>query len=102
MPNRVAKADSKYVLGYYDPELASLATASPTLSGSTWSILRAHGAHRQWSVRTFYARAALLAGDPHHARHWPLYVQLPADLLQELQLSPGTLLKLLKAAYGLC
>ena len=74
LPNRVAKVDSKYVLGYYDPELASLATASPTLARTTRSILFALGAHRQWPVRTLDARAAFLAGDPHHARHWPLYM----------------------------
>ena len=50
LPKHVAKADPEYVLGYYDPEFANLATASPTLSGSTWSIIFAHGEHRPWSV----------------------------------------------------
>ena len=98
---RVAKA-RLVLLGYQDPELASLATASPTLARSTRSILFALGAHRQWPVRTLDARAAFLAGDPHHARQRPLYMRLPAEWLQELQLQPGTLFKLLKAAYGLC
>ena len=50
LPHHVAKADSRYVPGYDDPELASLAAASPILSGSTWSILFAHGEHRPWTV----------------------------------------------------
>ena len=101
MGGRVAKV-RLVLLGYQDPELASLATASPTLARSTRSILFALGAHRQWPVRTLDARAAFLAGDPHHARQRPLYMRLPAEWLQELQLQPGTLFKLLKAAYGLC
>ena len=89
------------LLGYQDPELSKIQTASPTLGRATRSVLLSMAAHNAWPVRSLDARAAFLSGETNKARSRPLYMTLPKTWAEELGLPSRSLFRLIKSAYGL-
>jgi hypothetical protein len=88
------------LLGYQDPDLGKYQRASPTLTRCGRNLIFQIAAQQGWHLFSLDAKNAFLAGDL-STRGKPLYMRVPADLLEALGLDPETIFILLKSAYGL-
>lgn len=88
------------LLGYQDPDLGEYTRSSPTLTRTGRTLVLALMAQFVWQVFSLDAKNAFLAGDI-SSRSKPLYMQLPKDLLEMMQLPADSVYKLRKSAYGL-
>lgn len=89
------------LLGYQDPDLGAFAKSSPTLTRTARSMILALTAQFEWDLFSLDAKNAFLAGDL-TSRSLSLYMRIPPDLRDMLQLPRDSVMRLLKSAYGLC
>ena len=95
------KAKARLVLlGYQDPDLGEYQRSSPTLTRTARHLILAVAAQERWRLFSLDAKNAFLAGDL-SSRVKELYMRVPPDLLEMLDLSPDSVFKLRKSAYGL-
>jgi hypothetical protein len=88
------------ILGYQDPDLGQYQRSSPTLTRTAKHLLLAIAAQNEWDVFSLDAKTAFLTGELSD-RAKSLYMTVPADLHQMLNLPKGSIFKLLKSVYGL-
>ena len=86
------------ILGYLDPDSENRPAASPTMTRNTRQQLLQFGAWMGFSVAKGDVSGAFLQG---RNLQRDLWVQLVPELAAALNLSPGDIMKLKKAAYGL-
>eukprot|EP00971_Amphidinium_carterae_P093984 1859779-Amphidinium_carterae.2 len=113
--DRKAKA-RLVILGFEDPDLATLRTDSPTATRSTKLLLMQLSLQMDWLMFSLDAHTAFLSGDNfedqskekhatgitrHRHREMELYFEPPSDLKAGLQLTSQEALVLRKCAYGL-
>ena len=87
------------IRGYLDPDLADLQTQSPTVSQEAFMATLQTCANNQWRIQIADVEGAFLQGDKLQRDKGELYVELPPDGIPGLQ--KGTLLRVVKAVYGL-
>ena len=86
------------ILGYLDPDYENRPAASPTMTRNTRQLLLQFGAWMGFSVAKGDVSGAFLQSRNLHRDLWVLPVP---ELSAALNVSPGEIMKLKKAAYGL-
>ena len=87
------------IRGYLDPDLVELQTQSPTVSQEAFMTTLQTCANNNWRIQIADVEGAFLQGDKLQRDKGELYVELPPDGIPGLQ--KGTLLRVVKAVYGL-
>ncbi|OLQ08966.1 hypothetical protein AK812_SmicGene7471 [Symbiodinium microadriaticum] len=93
------KAKARAVLlGYQDPSYEHRATTSPVMSRQTRQMFLQYAAWKRWVIQKGDVSGAFLQG-----REYPdqLYCIPCPEILEAMNLPPGTVTQLMKACYGL-
>ena len=88
------------IVGYQDPDLGSLQTASPTMSRRSRGLFLTAAAVKRWTCLKGDVRAAFLQG-LESERDREIFAKPVAELSERLGGGPDSKVQLLKACYGL-
>ena len=94
---RKAKARA-VLLGYQDPSYEHRATTSPVMSRQTRQMFLQYAAWKKWTVRKGDVSGAFLQGREYPER---LHCVPCPEILEAMNLPPGSVTQLMKACYGL-
>lgn len=86
------------VLGYEDPQVASIPRDSPTMSTLTRTLILQYAASNKLTIESFDIQTAFLRGSEQSGRL--LGMEPPEELRTRLRLKPNEIVQLLKGAYG--
>ena len=88
------------IIGFEDPDLATLHTTSPTMSRRTRGLVLTAAACRGWTVLKGDVRAAFLQGDESETERM-VYAKPVVELAESLGGHAGSYVQIAKACYGL-
>ena len=88
------------LIGYQDPDLASLQSSAPTMSRRSRQLALQYSSVMQWRVLKADVKAAFLQGDPSESDR-SLYAMPVPELATALGIGPSEAVQVHKACYGL-